>query len=888
MGNKTGELDLKFFIDNGFEKKVCTKCGSYFWTTDPERTTCGDTPCDEYTFIKNSPVPKEYDLRQMRSFFINFFQERGHKFLKPYPVVPRWREDVLLVNASIYDFQPHVTSGIVKPPGNPIVMSQPSIRMTDIDLVGITGRHLTSFEMLCHDAFNSKHENVYWKDEAVSYCYSFLSDGLKIEGKLISFKEKPWSGGGNAGNALEVFINGLEVATLVFMDMKEDPNGSVEIEGIKYSKMDMRIVDTGYGLERLVWLSQGTPTVYQAIYPEIIQKIMENSDVKDFDEDFLIDVVRTSVMFEPYDEKRAISILKNKYPDAEKKFEAIKSIRNVFVIADHTRSLMHMFQSYVIPSNVRVGYLARLLIRHAIRYSEDINLKIGLNDLIMMNYESLKDIIEEFPAEFSKKMIEIETEKYNDLISHGKDVLNRMIKAKGKLSVDDLIVLYDSHGMNPETVLSLLGDQGISVDIPSNFHSMVIRRHEKAEASKKKENVYPDIQTRPLYYDDSSMGEFTGIVMYSKNNEIILDKTAFYPEGGGQPCDLGYFMYRGSKVYVRDVQKYGNAIVHRVDSDIPAGIRVAGYVDMERRRRLMVHHTSTHLLLGVLREILGMHVWQNSVQKDVDESRLDITHYSRIDEETAREIERRCFELITEGRDVHVKNMDWYKAINTYGFRLFEGGVPLTPKVRVVQIDGVDAEGCGGTHLKNISSIGVLKIKKIESVQENIYRITFSAGEPALELFQDSYSELSAISERLKKKPGEIKDYIEEMQKENIRMKRENEEDRIRLIERSIDQAPLLSDEKYRVALISADSREIASISRLANRAKINVIVERIEGKSYKYAIISGTGDALNIASEVIRKNGSGNERYCEFEDDGSIHEKLINSISSNRKDNGK
>ncbi len=887
MGNKTGELDLKFFIDTGFEKKVCEKCGSYFWTTDPRRKTCGDTPCDEYTFIKNSPVPKEYELGEMRSLFIHFFEERGHKFLKPYPVVPRWREDVLLVNASIYDFQPHVTSGIVKPPGNPIVMSQPSIRMTDIDLVGITGRHLTSFEMLCHDAFNSDHENVYWKDEAVSYCYAFLTEGLHIDGKLVSFKEKPWSGGGNAGNALEVFVDGLEVATLVFMDMKEDPAGDTEIEGIRYSKMPMRIVDTGYGLERLVWLSQGTPTVYQAIYPEIIKKIMENSDVKDFDENFLIDVVKASVMFEPYDEKHVVSILKAKYPDAEKKFDEIRKIRDVFVIADHTRSLMHMFQAYVIPSNVKVGYLARLLIRHALRYSEDINLKIGINDLIMMNYEGLKDLVGNFPAEFSKKMIEIEIEKYRDLMVHGKDVLNRMVKSKGKLAVDDLIVLYDSHGMNPETVASLLENQGISVDIPPNFHAMVIEKHEKAEVRKNKANVYPDIKTRPLYYDDSTMSEFTGLVMYSKNNEIILDKTAFYPEGGGQPPDYGYFLYRGNRIQVLDVQKYGNAIVHRLDSDIPAGIRVAGHVDMDRRNRLMVHHTSTHLLLGVLREVLGSHVWQNSVQKDINESRLDITHYSRIDDETVRKIERRCFDLITQGRDVHVRNMDWYEAIGTYGFRLFEGGVPLTPKVRVVEIDGVDAEGCGGTHLKNISSIGILKIKKIESVQENIYRITFSAGRPALELFQDSYSEISAIADSLKKKPGEIKDYVQDMQAENIKMRKETEAGKIMLLEKDLEESPYVYGGEIRMIRVSG-AGDVKLISRLANRIKADVLVEAKEGNSYRYMIISGKGDAERIARDVIGAEGTGNSRYYEIKDGKNIHEKLISFISDSKSVNGK
>ncbi|EQD50705.1 protein containing Alanyl-tRNA synthetase, class IIc, partial [mine drainage metagenome] len=131
--------------------------------------------------------------------------------------------------------------------------------MNDIDQVGVTGRHLTSFEMLCHDSFNREGKEIYWKEDTVRYCNSFLTGPLGINQNLITYKEKPWSGGGNAGNALEVFVLGLEVATLVFMDMSENENGEFEVDGKKYSPMGQRIVDTGYGLERLVWLSNGTP-----------------------------------------------------------------------------------------------------------------------------------------------------------------------------------------------------------------------------------------------------------------------------------------------------------------------------------------------------------------------------------------------------------------------------------------------------------------------------------------------------------------------------------------------------------------------------------------------------------------------------------------------------
>ncbi len=182
------EFDLDFFKENNFVRKQCSVCSSYFWTMDDKRGTCGDPACNGYSFIGNSPVYKKYSVDEMRDEFIKFFENDAihHKFVEPYPVVPRWRDDVLLVNASIYDFQPQVTSGLAKPPGNPIVMSQPSIRMLDIDLVGKTGRHLTSFEMLCHDSFNYDNNYVYWKDETIRYSFRFLTERLKVDPMLIT------------------------------------------------------------------------------------------------------------------------------------------------------------------------------------------------------------------------------------------------------------------------------------------------------------------------------------------------------------------------------------------------------------------------------------------------------------------------------------------------------------------------------------------------------------------------------------------------------------------------------------------------------------------------------------------------------------------------------
>ncbi len=191
------------------------------------------------------------------------------------PVAARWRDDIYLTIASIADFQPFVTSGIVPPPANPLTISQPCIRLNDLVSVGRSGRHLTTFEMMAHHAFNTPNEEIYWKDRTVELCDQFIAS---IGGDLnkVTFKESPWIGGGNAGPSVEVLIGGLEIATLVFMSLgrqKTDQPG-YDLKGEMYYPMKLRIVDTGYGLERLVWASKGSPTIYDAVFPEMVSHVM--------------------------------------------------------------------------------------------------------------------------------------------------------------------------------------------------------------------------------------------------------------------------------------------------------------------------------------------------------------------------------------------------------------------------------------------------------------------------------------------------------------------------------------------------------------------------------------------------------------------------------------
>ncbi len=751
------EYRLKFFEKNGFVRKQCPSCGNYFWTKNREQERCGDTPCVEYSFIGNSPVKREYSVNEMRSAFLNFFERHGHTIIGRYPVIARWREDVFLVNASIYDFQPHVTSGLVDPPANPLVVSQPSIRLTDLDSVGRTGKHLSSFEMLGHHAFNYPDKEVYWKEETVALCHEFLTEELGIDGDSITYKEHPWAGGGNAGPSVEVMVGGLEVATLVFMSMKEDDNGDFEFKGKKYAPMPIRVVDTGYGLERLAWISKGTPTIYETVFPEFLPWIFEKLGIEHRLDDeryrrileahsimgglMDLDLGRLDEQREKIVERmreRGIDVSLDEYK------EIIEPLERAYALADHAKTIALMLTDGAVPSNVKAGYLLRLLIRRALRIMEEAGLDVPLHELVIRQRHIFSDIMGPMPDSYLKDVLELETERYRETQKKGENIIKNLIK-KGVKEIDTetLIELYDSHGLHPSTVKRIADSHGIKVEIPENFSSLVAERHEEEKRGKKKEKKsYGLPATYPLYYDDEHAKDFDAKVLYSKNGETVLDRTLFYPEGGGQPADHGVLVCDGKEYKVKDAQKYDGVIVHFTDGDMPEGAEVHGRIDWERRYSLMRHHTATHIVVAAAREIFGGHVWQWGAQKYPESARVDITHYRSISDEDLRRIERRANEIVLEGRKVTKEVLPRNDAEKRYGFQLYQGGVPFTKTLRVVQVEGIDIEACAGTHVDNTLEIGSIKLIRRESVQDGVERLIYSAGIHAIDRVQEMERQL--------------------------------------------------------------------------------------------------------------------------------------------------
>ena len=796
------ELSLEFFKRNGYVRKRCKKCGKYFWTLKEDLEVCMDSPCVEYQFIGNPITRRKYNLREMREEFLSFFERNGHKRLKRYPVVARWRDDIYFTIASIADFQPHVTSGEADPPANPLVISQPCIRFTDIDAVGKSGRHLTNFEMMAHHAFNTKDNYVYWKEETVEYALKFFTEVLGIPKEEIVFKENPWFGGGNAGAAFEVVCKGLELATLVFMNLKEDPNGEIEIEGTRYSYMDINIVDTGYGLERIVWFTRGDPTIYDAIYPDIIELILSLSRVKVDREDertraILSELSKTAALIdvdylENLDDVYRIVVKRVKEVHGiDVPFEEVKSIAEtmskVYAIADHTRALVFMLGDGVVPSNMREGYFARMLIRRSVRMLYDLG--IDAHALWSIMERHLENMKEDYPEiyenrEIMRRIIEIEVEKYMNTLERGRNIVARIVKAKGGISVEDLVELYDSHGLTPEIVREIAKEHGIEISVPPRFYSLIARRHERpiSEEKRREMEIPSEVpETRLLYYElGEHVKEFDAKVLWSRDNLVILDQTAFYPTGGGQEHDTGFLIAEeGERIPVLDVFKVGRHVVHRINGTLPEGAKVRGIIDWERRRQLMIHHTATHVILAAARRVLGPHVWQAGAEKTVDRVRFDITHFERLSEEEIRKIEEEANRIVWSSYKITKKWLPRKIAEEKYGFRLYQGGVPPGAEIRVVVIGDedapVDAQACGGTHLDNTLEIGFIKILNTDRIQDGVIRLEFAAGPAALRHVQRYYESLKNIAMRLNTKLEDVEASVSKVLEESSRLRKELE-----------------------------------------------------------------------------------------------------------------
>ncbi len=733
-------------------------------------------------------------MSEMREAFLSFLERNGHTRVKRYPVVARWRDDIFLTIASIACFQPHVTSGEVPPPYNPLAISQPCIRMNDLDNVGKTGgRHMSIFEMMAHHAFNSKDREIYWKEDTVRLHHDFLTKDLGIDGKEVSYIEHWWEGGGDAGPDLEGMVSGIELSTLVFMQYRK--------VGKEYKELPLRIVDTGYGLERFTWASQGTATAFEAIYGKLLDDFMSLAMIEKPDQRALAATTKYAGLMNVVDagslKDARIQVAKMLKTDPRALDAQMLPLENLTALLDHTKTLAFMLSDGVVPSNVQAGYLARLLVRRSKRLMEAARIKLPLSELLLMQIDYWKG---QFPdltenLDYVRKVTDLEVLRYDRTIAQGKALVSRLIRSgevsqRGKMPLEKLIELYDSNGLPPEVVKEVCDQQGVSVEIPDTFDTIVADRHSSSKAADHSaasatrdilEGIPSLPKTELVYYSLPKAQSLKAKVLYSDQKRLVLDRTIFYPEGGGQPSDFGTIASGKKLADVVEAQKSLGVVVHFIKSNpgFSLGEDVECSVSWERRMSLAKHHSSTHILLGAARKVLGSHVWQQGAQKNVDRSRLDISHFEKVTPEQLRAIETIANRTIEECRPIRTYLEERNKAEQKFGFRLYQGGVVHGPTIRVVEVDGWDVEACAGIHCSNTGEIGMIKITKSERIQDGVERMEFASGEAALRAIQSMESTLQRVAvylntpeERIEKAAKDVMDDYSGCRKDMERLRR--------------------------------------------------------------------------------------------------------------------
>jgi alanyl-tRNA synthetase len=443
--------------------------------------------------------------------------------------------------------------------------------------------------------------------------------------------------------------------------------------------------------------------------------------------------------------------------DVDELVRIVEPIETLYTIADHSRCLVFMLGDGIVPSNVKAGYLARLVIRKVLRSLQSLSSAIPLEKIIAKQIEGLNA----FPkyTERANIVIDIirnETEKYSSTIDKGKRRVSSLAQRyRGQsFPTAEVIKMYDSYGVPPEIVKDVATEIGARVELPDDFYSLVAATHERVEEA---EELIPEaVQslpvTRRLFYDEPEQVTFEAHIVGLLEDGIILDKTLFYPGGGGQPEDTGYITAQsGEKVRVRLARLQGHAIIHEVEDVAPfsVGDQVTGNIDVKRRQSLARHHTATHVLLASIRDELGGHIWQEGAQKGVKSSRLDVSHYKKVTDEERKIIELRANELIMDDIAVEQKWMDRNEAEQTYGFSLYQGGVPPGEIIRIVKV-GSDVQACAGTHMTSTGKVGPLRIIKTERIQDGVERFEFAAGVAAVLYDQQRDAILSESSHVLR------------------------------------------------------------------------------------------------------------------------------------------
>ncbi|MEM2637587.1 MAG: alanine--tRNA ligase, partial [Candidatus Korarchaeota archaeon] len=815
-----------------------------FWTLNPDRNTCGDSTCEGgYHFLGKGWT--KWDFHDSIREFESFFEKHEHKRIEASPVIARWRDDIYFTIASIAIFQPYVTGGIVPPPANPLVVSQPCIRFggkgfSDVDSVGKTGRHLSMFIMGGQHAFLSQEwPGGYWMDKTIELNFKFLTEIMKIPPIKITYIEDVWRGGGNMGPSLESFADGLEIVNSVFMRFKELEDGSLE-------ELPIRVVDVGWGVERIGWYVSGTPTVYEVSFGEILKWILTQTGLSDQYKEMAIYMKSVSGLSN-FGDSNLEKVLKGIV-----EYKKIKPILNMYAVLDHIRTVIFALADGAIPSNVGGGYNLRVLLRRAISLASNLNI-----DLIELGYKTMEYYSKSYEKIKSgwntwEDLFKVEKERMENTATAQISMIERMIERGQTFSEDVLETLFTAHGIQPETVREIADKKGIHVEIPDNFYEnisekqrLISRKQKATEQEIRITRRYPT--TEMLYYLQPSAREFDAKVIGIENGWVILDKTLFYPTSGGQIHDTGLL----NGVKVTDVVKVENIILHRVENvnAFKEGMAVHGIVDLERRMDLSRHHTATHIINGAARIVLGSHVWQAGAEKTPDKAHLDITHYKSISPEEIMKITQIANKIVYENIKVNKYVLPRTEAEQRYGYRIYQGGAVPGGMLRIVEIPEHDVEACGGLHLDYTGQAGPIIILSTKRIQDGIVRIEFVAGRPAVERIIEMQSRLENLSRELnapEEKLLETIKLLDKTAKSNYKMVQELSQE---LAKRIISES---KPESGVIILEHPDANIAVSLVEEAAQRYPDAIAVALSREENHTKFVIRSGDAAPMPFEIV------------------------------------
>ena len=728
---------VKLFDNEGFERKSCSTCKRFYWTVDENRVNCPDHSDDTYSFIGNPPTKKRFDYTQAWKEVESFFVKNGHTSVNRYPVVCRWRDDLYFTIASIVDFQRVMGSKVVfEFPANPLVVPQTCLRFKDLENVGVTGRHFSSFCMIGqHSIPNS---DGYWKDQCVDLDYRLMTEQFGVDKKEVVFVEDVWEGGGSFGSSLEFFVKGLELGNAVFTEFQGDLTN--------YKTLDQQIIDMGAGLERFAWITMGTPTAYDCCFGPITDNLLQQVGIDTKNKllvTYFTKIAKHLEQFNDLSDVRKNAIKSSNLTDDQIN-KIITPLEGIYLIIDHIRTLIFAISDGALPSNVGGGYNLRIMLRRIISTMDRLSLKFDINEMIDTQIDYLKNTYPELERtrEDIKTIIGIESGRYDNSKLRMEKIVSKL---EQKPSVDDLVRLYESDGITPD----YLKEMKVISDIPSTFYSKLSELH---QSKKQKEQDSISLEGLPetelLYYSDDPK-EFDANVLKSFDNYVILDKTSFYARGGGQEPDHG----RIGEFEVVDVNKHGNIVVHELKNGTPKeGTTVSCLVDSKRRDGITKNHTSTHILNSSTRNVLGSWVWQHSAFKEEDHARLDITHHSALTDDEILKIEKLANSVVEKNMSVTIDNFDRGTAEQKYGFKIYQGGIVPVKSVRIVSIEDFDVEACGGTHVKKTGEIELIKITRTKRIQDGVVRIEFVSGLTAVDYIKQHDASMLKKSAELKEK----------------------------------------------------------------------------------------------------------------------------------------